>query len=169
MSFGNLTVITGDVSGAISRPARHIGRIRIIFSSLNFTYGTASTVSGQISVEEYIHGTTYYITLTAEYDGNNTIDLTCTHTGDISAIRVDGPIYHNAPYYGNSTKVVLPEPMYIDLDIGEAYGESSGQIVSLNDSVELPSDLPKLSSGANTITYSGDITDLKIVPRWWKV
>ena len=169
VGFRNLTIISGDVSGAMGRIASNIGSIRIIFSSLSFTYGTASTVSGQISVEEYIHGTTYYITLTAEYDGNNTIDLTCTHTGDISAISVEGPIYHHASYYGNSTKVVLPEPMYIDLDIGEAYGEEGGQVISLNNMVTLPSDLPKLSSGANTITFDNTITDLKIVPRWWRV
>jgi len=145
-------------------------RAYMMFTNLGFVYGTPSTASGEAQLTEgHGGGTVYRFTLTAEYDGNDTITLTCTYTGGRGDITTSIRSYHHAPYYGNSTKVILPEPIYIDLDIGEAYGETGGQIVSVNDSVELPSDLPKLSSGANTITYSGDITDLKIIPRWWKV
>jgi len=168
MSF-HLYETSGDVTVKFKSPYGTGVRAYMMFTNLGFVYGTPSTVSGQARLDERRIGTSYRFTLTAEYDGNDTITLTCTYTGGTSGITTNIHSYRIAPFYGNSTKVILPEPVYIDLDIGEAYGESSGQIVSLNDSVELPSDLPKLSSGANTITYSGDITDLKIVPRWWKV
>lgn len=69
----------------------------------------------------------------------------------------------------NSTKSSLGQPMYIDLEIGEAYNIISGETVSVNNAVQIPAELPVLSSGANTITYGGTITQFDIVPRWWKV
>jgi phage-related protein len=69
----------------------------------------------------------------------------------------------------NSTKSSLGQPMYIDLETGEAYNIISGEIVSVNNAVQIPAELPVLSSGANTITYGGTITQFDIVPRWWKV
>ena len=59
--------------------------------------------------------------------------------------------------------------MYIDLDIGEAYKIEGNEPVSVNDAVVLPAELPTLSPGTNTITFDNTITQLKIVPRWWRV
>lgn len=69
----------------------------------------------------------------------------------------------------NSTLSILGNPTYIDCDIGEAYRIVNGAPVSLNSKVYLGSDLPNLSPGSNKITFSNTITDLKIVPRWWRV
>ena len=70
---------------------------------------------------------------------------------------------------GYSTKSALGDPMYIDLDIGEAYKIQGNEPVSVNDAVVLPAELPTLSPGTNTITFDNTITQLKIVPRWWRV
>ena len=59
--------------------------------------------------------------------------------------------------------------MYIDLDIGEAYGVVNGEIISFNNTVQIPAELPKLKSGANTIGTDNTITDLKVVPHYWKI
>lgn len=161
---------TGDVAVAYSKNGANTVRASVNFNSLAFEKGTASIVTGT-AVLENRHNTPFRatITITAEYDGVDAVTLNGSVSGVPSSAGVSVVAYHHAPYYGNSTKIVLPEPIYIDLDIGEAYGETGGQIVSLNDSVELPSDLPKLSSGANTVTFDNTITDLKIIPRWWKV
>lgn len=171
MSFIGEETVSGNVVLSFSgRTGTRVYATIRFTTSLSFVYGTASTVSGQARVEERRSSEMHRITLTAEYDGNDTITLTCSHTAPASSsITTNITEYHHTPYYGDSSKIVLPEPIYIDLDIGEAYGESSGQIVSLNDSVEIPSDLPKLSSGANTITFDNTITELKVIPRWWKV
>ena len=71
--------------------------------------------------------------------------------------------------YGDSTQNFLGDPTYIDCDLGECYKYESGEIVSLNGVISLGSDLPKLSSGTNTFTYDGTVTELKVTPRWWKV
>ena len=77
--------------------------------------------------------------------------------------------YYQTRFYGDSTKTLLPNPMYIDLDFGEAYGLINGEAMSFNNIVTMPAELPTLQPGANTITKSNTITSLKVVPRWWKV
>lgn len=83
--------------------------------------------------------------------------------------------FENEPYYdtgnvvGYSTKSALGEPLYFDLDIGEAYKEEGGEIVSVNNAVSFPAKLPTLKPNANTITFDYTVTQLKIVPRWWEV
>ena len=69
----------------------------------------------------------------------------------------------------DSTLSILGHPTYIDCDLGEAYLINEGETVSLNAYIDLGSDLPKLSTGANTITFDNTITELKVIPRWWKV
>lgn len=59
--------------------------------------------------------------------------------------------------------------MYIDLDLGEAYGEVSDEITSFNSIVQMPANPPTLNAGANEINFDNTITDLKVIPRWWKI
>ena len=83
--------------------------------------------------------------------------------------------FENEPYYetgnvkGYSTKSVLGEPLYFDMDIGEAYKIEGGELISVNNAVTMPAELPVLKPGANTITLGPNITELDIVPRWWEV
>jgi phage-related protein len=145
--------------------------MKLFINDFNFVKGTSSSATASARFRITYSGGSIIatITLTIAYDGENTVTLAYSTANVPSAITILHETYKQPRYYGNSTKVVAPSPMYIDLDIGEAYGLASGEIVSYNDSVRLPSDLPKLSSGANTITFDDTITTLKIVPRWWKV
>lgn len=71
---------------------------------------------------------------------------------------------------GESTKTVTgDEPVFIDLDIGEAYIIVGGEVSSLNKYIDLGSKLMTLKSGVNEITYDNTITSLKVTPRWWKI
>lgn len=71
--------------------------------------------------------------------------------------------------YLYSTQSILGSPLYVDCDLGEAYKYEGETIVSINQHVDLGSDLPKLASGENEITFDDTVTDLKITPRWWKI
>lgn len=70
---------------------------------------------------------------------------------------------------GESTVSLLGHPTYVDCDLGEAYLIKDGAYISLNKYLDLGSDLPKLAVGENTFEMDNTITDLKVVPRWWKV
>lgn len=69
----------------------------------------------------------------------------------------------------DSTVSALGNPTYIDCEIGEAYKIENDQLISLDNAVELGSNLPVLEPGSNTITYDNTITELKVTPRWWKI
>ena len=76
----------------------------------------------------------------------------------------------NGEIVGVSTKTIVGDlPVFIDLDLGEAYLIVDGAPVSLNKYVSLGSDLPTLAPGENEVTFDNTITSLKVVPRWWKL
>lgn len=69
----------------------------------------------------------------------------------------------------NSSVRAFGGDVYIDCDLGEAYRIDSSGYTSLNKYIVLGSDLPTLAPGENEITFDNTITELKIVPRWWKL
>lgn len=69
----------------------------------------------------------------------------------------------------DSTVNLLGNPTYIDCEAGEAYRIVDEEYQSLNKYVSLGSDLPKLSPGENKVIFDNTVTDLKIVPRWWRI
>ena len=68
-----------------------------------------------------------------------------------------------------STKSALGEPLYFDMDIGEAYKVEDGEIISVNNAVSFPAELPVLQPGPNSIAFDNTVDELDIVPRWWEV
>ena len=70
---------------------------------------------------------------------------------------------------GDSTVSILDDTIYIDCEIGEVYSIREDELVPLNSTVNLGSDLPKLEPGENEITFSDTIEGLEITPRWWQL
>ena len=157
------------------------------------------TTTGQMVGANYIITTTISLTrtkgssgtvksTTITVSGTDYMGVAFTSTNQITVIltdgmleyrqvqtKVSGNMYYNtqATQYedvvGDSTLSILGHPTYIDCDLGEAYLINNNTPVSLNAYIDLGSDLPKLASGSNTVTYDNTITDLKITPRWWRV
>lgn len=91
-------------------------------------------------------------------------------TGDYrSVINSYNSYYKVGGLTAYSTKSALGEPLYFDLDIGEAYKIEDGHTISVNNAVSFPAQLPVLKSGSNTITYDDTVDQFRIVPRWWEV
>lgn len=80
----------------------------------------------------------------------------------INLMVKDVRVNSSAPAYGS--------PTYIDCDLGQVYKETNGERVSLNRFVKVGADLPtlKASPEASVVTFE-DLTDVAIIPRWWKV
>lgn len=145
-------------------------------SDTTFTAGTPQTITKTIDVRLTVSGTPYFdetktFTLSIEYDGANQIAYRWT-PGDYSfetyAWEESLGVYSGTV---NSSKNTLEDvDIYIDLDIGEAYSiDSDDNAVSLNNFVNLGSELPVLPSGTTTISYSNTISNVEITPRWWRV
>lgn len=147
-----------------------------------FAFGVSKTYSGTKSITDYIYkpstpGTHLAFTTSVDYiiqyDGNGTITFSFSNASITGAgaayIELFSTRIRAAEIWADSSVIVLGNPMYIDLDIGEAYNLDSGEVIGINNSVTIPGDLPVLKSGTNTISYDNTISQFQIVPRWWKV
>ena len=150
--------------------------VTITADSISFVNGTGNTYSPNATINMSIIKDGVTKTL------SKTIMLTVMYANITNSISVSQSMQMNNQYYtsqngtryipdiwGDSTKSALGTPMYIDLDIGECYNTDYGTAVSVNDAVSLPAVLPTLPSGDTEITYDNTITQLDIVPRWWRV
>ena len=162
---------TNDATATIGDSGR---RRTLATPELNLAYGTSATETFTANYgigwkkSGSSHTGTASLTLTLDYDGVNTITYTITYSL--------GTPYKNASVQivaqsikADSTVSALGHPAYIDLDIGAAWNEDSGSVTSMNNVVDFPSELPVLVPGSNVISFDNTITDLKIIPRWWKV
>lgn len=147
-----------------------------VVPKLSFVKGTSETITSTAQVLVTVGATSGFlnVTVTTAYDAENeTITMSLTWSAAfITEIRVSGAdaIHITFPaFFGDSSLSVLPHPMYIDLDLGEAYGEVDSEVTSFNHAVQLPANLPALGAGDTTITFDNTITALSIVPRWWIV
>lgn len=155
---------------------RGSNNLELSLNNLEFPAGTDTTYSDSCSIKVRASNAplleeTKTFTATTSYSRDGVLTVTW-EGGDYSFGRyayVQGA--SNYTGYGDSTKNSLEDvDIYIDLDIGEAYSiDSDDNAVSLNNFINLGSELPVLPSGSTTITYSNTISSVEITPRWWRV
>lgn len=168
-SFLSITNLTFSQTGSIFKSAGANGsNIEVAFNNFTFAFGTPRTGTATVVVY-YRQGltsstATFTLTATVASDGSFTVTVAQDFTGDGNNHTLSFSIV-----WAISTKSALGSPIYIDLDIGEAWKIEGGQMVSVNNAVSMPAELPELEPGANEITFDNTVTELKIVPRWWKV
>lgn len=173
-----LTRTTANISGSYSYTATKDGRnfyFDIFYDGDDsFTYGSSTSTQD-----------TFTLTINYTDSNNNTGTLTRSVTvtqrttssyvnlyateNTTGGIQIYGTSVSLGEITAVSTQTILGNPTYIDCDLGEAYKLVDNVPVSLNQYIDLGSDLPCLASGGNSITYSNTVTDVKVVPRWWKV
>lgn len=167
-----LTTISGGTGTNYTKSTGGVINIVLNISNPSFVYGTSasqSVTAGYRVILNNSTATTATFTFTATYNGSTGVTLSWNASGLPSGVTRKFVEWIHPVYYGNSSKSAVPMPLYIDLDIGEAWGELGGEMVNLNNIVSLPASLPKLAAGDTEITYSNTITDLKLIPRWWKI
>ena len=150
--------------------ANHGSSVLYIISASDLTYsvGTLSAYTNTTTISVTAGGVTKTPTIgiSIRYDGLNRITFTPTITEQ--SLSITGTL-KTGDLFCDSTRSTLGNPTYIDCDIGECYMINNGVVSSLNSKIDLGSDLPKLSSGSNTVKYDNTITEVKITPRWWIV
>lgn len=143
-----------------------------IGQNLSKTYRVRSTINVQTSANwqsQRLYDS-YTITYT---NGVLSISIDRMYFNQNGALSIANPretcIIEMGYISGDSTLSILEGAVYIDCELGDAYQIKDGQYVSMNNTVVLGSDLPKLKSGTNVIAMDNTITDLKITPRWWEL
>ena len=152
--------------------------------SVNFTGSSGTTFTHKLTVTLKMRYNGSIITrtyvremkLTYWIDSSTTLDVTiATYTTPSEGQLMDEInelVYGSLSISGitiDSTQWLLGTPTYIDCELGDAYKISDNKYVSLNDHIDLGSDLPKLAPGGNTVSLSENITGLTVTPRWWKL
>lgn len=164
-------ILTGDVTPIYTGIS--VSTMGVKFPDLEFILGTAKTYTARWTCSVTLSGgstreytTTSQVSISAAGRISFYVSVTPT-TAQTEIARLLASSYESI--VGYSTKSALGEPLYFDLDIGEAYKEEDGAIVSVNNAVSFPAKLPVLKSGENIITFENTVDQLKLVPRWWKV
>ena len=154
--------------------------------NVKFDSGTSSTITNTVSgnlVVKKDYPTpvsnitlTYSITETVDYDASlHTITLTETATITYSSSYISSAqlrttsLGASALITAYSTISIIQDKVFIDCDIGEAYTIKDGDPISLNQHIDLGSDLPTLPPGDTEVTYDNTITKVEVKPNWWKV
>lgn len=137
----------------------------IALDSFSIQYGTSSTWTAKMSGDVTMTGggVAFAEQITFTYSGGDSINITTRMLAVGSSRKVSLPTF-----IGDSTQP-LTETKYIDCEAGEAYLIHNDETLSINNAVQLGSDLPKFAPGSNAITYDNTITSLNVVPRWWKI
>lgn len=144
---------------------------------ITFTAGTDSTITDTMTLVGVRDGATVklYVKTDIEYTYDWTAGSSKIQFSTYRSNSTTDPIYYTVTSVGHSgargssTVSTLGHPTYIDCDLGEVYMINSGSAVSLNQYIDLGSNLPKLAVGSNAITFDNTVTDLKVIPRWWKI
>ena len=140
------------------------------FAQQTFTKGTASNKNTSFTATYGLtDGTdnTVQYSVAYSYDGDSEFTFSVTITPQSSQYTYAMCTWPEI--IGNSTQSSLGAPLYIDLEIGEAYKIENDVLISVNNSISIPAKLPKLKPGANVITYDNTVTSFVITPRWWEV
>lgn len=134
--------------------------------TINYRYDGAYTVTGSV-----------YLPISYTYD-ETTGQMTFTFVGvedEHQDVQQLAPMYARAISLStqgmsvDSTVYLLGDPTYLDCELGEAYKIEDGEIVSLNNHIDMGSKLPRLVPGDTEFEISGDITECKVTPRWWEL
>lgn len=162
---------SGDGDANITTLSNKTIRISADIYNSEFYFGTSATktATGALSITTSNYGTlTGSISATLAYDGDSTFTLSRSVTKP-TQFTSKNPYMDIGDITLTSSQPLLGNPLYIDLDIGEAYKIENDVFVSVNNGVVMPAELPTLTPGANTITFDNTITGLDIVPRWFKI
>ncbi len=173
----NISRTTTSASGVNAQVTASARRANIVAVSepLSFVKGTSSTITNTNTIGIYYAlsgGFFITVTMQATYNGSNVISIKWKTEGNPSSASISSDVISDTTLTGTgtSTQNTLAGDIYIDLDIGEAYSiDSSNNVVSLNNYVNIGGELPTLPPGNTTITYSTSISNFKITPRWWKI
>lgn len=113
----------------------------------------------------------YTVTFDVNYHvGTNNLDVQLSFYGgsdDVNQVMMSSASSKGVSV--DSTVFILGDPTYLDCELGEAYMIEDGQIVSLNQHIDMGSRLPKLVPGETEFEITGNITELKVTPRWWEL
>lgn len=171
--------LSGDISGTATPGSTFFNIVDMDLDGFALTNGTTATKTFAVttSITYTVNGAqrsaSTVLTFAFKYDADSqTVSFYHVSTSPAlpAELRVSLPSYwHYATITGDSTKLLIGDTIYLDLDIGDAYYYGDNGIATVNNIVEMPAELPTLKVGENVIEYSDTFDSVKVIPRWWEV
>lgn len=171
--------LSGDISGTATPGSTFFNIVAMDLDGFALTNGTTATKTFAVntSITYTVNGAqrsaSTVVTFAFKYDADaQTVSFYHVSTSPAlpAELRIKLPSYWlYATITGNSTKLLIGDTIYLDLDLGEAYYYGDNGIASVNNIVEMPAELPTLKVGENVIEYSDTFDSVKVIPRWWEV
>ena len=150
--------------------------VEVVYENLSFTFdpSASETIRTYFVLNLTAGGTTgtapFSITIINYKDVKKLLLSISGNTGTAGYLQASSKLAQMEPLMGESTVNLSLGTIYIDCDLGDAYTLNGSDYVSLNQYIDLGSDLPKLpANGTATFTYDNTITSFKVTPRWWKI
>lgn len=169
------TISTSDPDAYVSSTVYYGNRMVQLFSNITIPYTTQTVTvsfSGDINYKDgnNVSGSTSASgTLTFNI---NTVTGKLTITPSASISSPSFTIVWNKvdlqSVKANSTKTAVGN-IYIDTETGECWTENLGEVTYLNGNITMGAELPKLSPGANIVTYDNTVTYFALEGRWWLI
>ena len=148
-------------------------RVDTVLPSFSFTKGNTATYTDTVTInlkdQNGSFTATCDITVMASADAISITRVTSSSAQNRYTNSATNFTSFVGEVVGDSTQTYLGEPTIIDCDLGAAYRVDDGVVTSLNQYIDLGSNLPTLAPGENAIAYDATVTDLKITPRWWRI
>lgn len=186
--YSSKTLVNAEVINTIGNGVPDVnwttnsGSLNLSVNDIHFTAGTTATEGNAVTIrftadDDTTANVIFYFDIKYTYNaipGGNQDLITAVVTSQTAQSFVSAAepndIYRTlSAVMASSTASALGHPTYIDCSIGEVYRYVTGVPISLNSVSDLGTDLPKLAPGNTTVSYSGNVTSLKAIPRWWKL
>jgi len=175
-SAASITTAPAIGTAGLSRSGTYLN-LSLQGLSLEGTFGTDASVSDSCVVSatyKHVVGDrtvtdTTTVSVTISYAASTNVITVTVSTTNVGFDWDTSSIKEYVSLTANSSISILGDPTHIDCDLGEAYKIVNGTFVSLNGSIDLGSKLPSLGVDVTEITFDNTITELKVIPRWWKI
>lgn len=168
------SVVTEDFTrkyAGVSVLAGDFVQFEYLADAFTFTVGTSgrkAVVATVTATDSDANSYNLDVEAAVSYNGNNKITVSLYE--QVPAYWPVDVSQNTGVVSGYSTRTPEGSAVFIDLDIGEAYFHVDGSPVSADNLVTFEHyELPELDPGTNVITFDNTVTQLQVVPRWWKV
>ena len=178
--LGNTSVLqefrTGNIPVTLEVNANGIITVGVKLSGETFDMVTSSVASvtksetvvirvhytNQSNVETYVN-VTINLDVTVKNDEIVFSNAELTATDDLTFFKETRQV---DSFVVDSTVSSLGNPMYVDMETGDAYKYVDEQIVYVNHAIWVGEELPVLNPGKTMIVPDENMT-VYIIPRWW--
>lgn len=150
--------------------------VKVTAANYPFSAGVTGTVTKSVTIKvsytnssnvEMDDNVTIDFTLSFLADGITISDMTITSAADITKT---GEYKSVGSAFVTSTVSSLGNPLYLDMETGDAYKYENDELIYVNSAVSTGDVLATLDQGTTWFMYDNEtMPNIYVIPRWWTI